>query len=154
MCRAGKQRLRPAAKSLPQAMRDFLTPELFKQVRKAARTRKQPRWDVHPLVSVLLMMTWCTGDSLPEKFEVARGFYTVCCPKRRRPGKTFSGFQKACTKLPMSVLRVLARGLRERIGCLFGRRLLYKGFIPLGCDGTRQSCPRSAELQQRLTKPP
>jgi hypothetical protein len=27
---------------------------------------------------------------------------------------------------------------------------MYKGFIPLGCDGTRQACPRSEELERRL----
>ena len=60
---AKEQRLRPIAKSLPQTIRDFLTPEVFKQVRKVASRRKQPRWDVHPLLYVLLLMTWCAGDS-------------------------------------------------------------------------------------------
>ena len=86
MC-ARKSRLRPKAKSLPQAMQEFLTPAVFKQVRMAASRRKKPRWDIHPLLYVLLLSTWCVGDSLPEKFEVARGFYVVCCPKRKRPGK-------------------------------------------------------------------
>lgn len=68
------KRMRPAAKSLPQAMREFLTPTVFKQVRNTFCRRKCPRWDVHPMLYVLLLMTWCSGDSLPEKFEVARGF--------------------------------------------------------------------------------
>lgn len=145
-----QKRLRPAAKSLPQAMREFLTPTVFRQVRKAANRRKQPRWDVHPLLLVLLLSTWCAGDSLPEKFEVARGFCIVCCPKRKRPGKSFSGFEKAVAKLPMHVLRALAAALRSRLLVVFGQRLLCHGFIPLGCDGTRQECPRSVELEQRL----
>jgi hypothetical protein len=147
---SARKRLRPAAKTLPQAMRDFLTPEVFKQVRKAASRRKRPRWDVHPLLYILLLMTWCAGDSLPEKFEVARGFYIVCCVKRKRPGRTFAGFEKAMSKLPMPVLRALADALRGRISAIFGERLLYRGFIPLGCDGTRQACPRTEELEQRL----
>ena len=144
------KRLRPTAKSLPHAMREFLTPAVFKQVRKAATRRKQPRWDVHPLLLVVLLLTWCAGDSLPEKFEVARGFYVVCCPKRKRPGKSFAGFEKALAKLPMPVLRGLADALRSRLAVVFGQRLLCHGFIPLGCDGTRQECPRSKELEQRL----
>ena len=72
---AARKRLRPVGKSLPQAIREFLTPEVFKQARKAVRRRKHPRWDTHPLLYVLLLATWCAGDSLSEKFEVARGFY-------------------------------------------------------------------------------
>jgi hypothetical protein len=67
-------RLRPRAKSLLESLREFLTPQGWKQVRKAVDRRKMPRWDVHPLRFVLLTMTWCCGDSLPEKFEAARGF--------------------------------------------------------------------------------
>ena len=149
---AGKRgRLRSTAKSLPQAMREFLAPAAFKQARKFARSRKQPRWDVHPLLYVVLLMTWCTGDSLPEMFETARSFYVVCCPKRRRPGSSFSGFQKAVHRLPMPVLRSLAIGLRSRIQAVFGdARLVYQGFIPLGCDGSRQQTARSEELERRL----
>lgn len=143
-------RLRPRAKSLPECLREFLTPSVFRQVRKVADSRKKPRWDLHPLLMILLTMTWCCGDSLPEKFEMARGFYVVCRSKRRRPGKTFQGFQQAIRKLPMPVLRTLAAGIRGRIEELFGDRLLVNGFIPLGCDGSRLECPRSEELERRL----
>jgi len=144
------RRLRPQAKSLIQSMRQFLTPTVFKQVRKTARRRKLPRWDVHPLIYVVLTMTWCCGDSLPEKFEVARAFYVVSCPKRRRPGVSFAGFEKALTKIPITVLRTLAAAIRGRVEALFGERLQVEGWIPLGCDGTRLECPRTAELEQRL----
>ncbi len=149
MC-ARKSRLRAKAKSLPQAMREFLTPAVFRQVRTVASRRKKPRWDIHPLLYLLLLSTWCVGDSLPEKFEVARGFYVICCPKRKRPGKSFAGFEKALAKLPMPVLRSLAAALRRRIMTVFNRRLFYRGFIPLGCDGTQLECPRSEELERRL----
>lgn len=153
MAKARKPRgMRPRAKSLPDCIREFLTPMVFKQVRKVAKRRKKPRWDVHPLLLVLLTMTWCCGDSLPEKFEVARGFYIVCHPKRRRPGETFQGFQQALEKLPMPVLRTLAAGIRRRIEQLFGVRLLVGGLIPIGCDGSRLDCPRSEELEKRLGK--
>ena len=141
MNHARKRRLRPVAKTLPQAMREFLTPAVFRQVRQAVSRRKHPRWDIHPLVYILLMMTWCAGDSLPERFEVARGVYVVCHSKRKRPGKSPASFEKACSKLPITVLRALAHALRSQIETKFGERLLYEGFIPLGCDGTRQTCP-------------
>src|SRR5512142_1947990 len=110
------------AKSLIGSMREFLTPEVFKQVRNVSRRRKSPRWDLHPLLWILLLTTYCCGDSLPEKFEAAKGFYVVCCPKRKRPGKSFAGFEKAIAKLPMSFLRALAAGLRGRFQVVFGER--------------------------------
>lgn len=151
MARARKQaRQRRRAKSLLGSMREFLTPEVFKQVRNATKRRKSPRWDLHPLLWILLLTTYCAGDSLPEKFEAARGFYVVCCPKRKRPGKSFAGFEKAIAKLPMPVLRALAAGIRARIQVVFGERWKVGGFIPFGCDGTRQNCPRTEELERRL----
>jgi hypothetical protein len=151
MRKARKPRgLRPCAKSLIQSVREFLTPAVFKQVRNAAPRRKMPRWDIRPLLYVALVMTWCCGDSLPEKFEAARAFYVVSCPKRKRPGASFSGFEKALAKLSISVFRSLAAAIRARVQTLFGDRLLVCGFIPFGCDGTRQECPRSEELERRL----
>jgi hypothetical protein len=153
MGKARKPRqMRCRAKSLPECIREFLTPAVWKQARQEANRRKKPRWDVHPLCFVLLAMTWCCGDSLPEKFETARGFYVACHPKRRRPGETFQGFQQALERLPMGVLRRMGKGIRGRIEALFGSRLLIDGFIPLGCDGSRLECPRSEELERRLGK--
>jgi hypothetical protein len=141
---------RRRAKSLIGSMREFLTPEVFKQVRNASKRRKSPRWDLHPLIYCLLLMTYCCGDSLPEKFEAARGFYVVCCPKRKRPGASFTGFEKAVAKLPMPLLRALAAGIRGRVQAIFGSRWKVGNFIPFGCDGTRQACPRTEELERRL----
>jgi hypothetical protein len=87
---------------------------------------------------------------MPERFEVARGFYVMCYEKRKRPGRTYEGFQKAVARLPMSVLRTLASALRQRIFLLLGERMLVHGFRPIGCDGSRVECPRSDELERRL----
>jgi hypothetical protein len=141
---------RGRAKSLIGSMRKFLTPEVFKQVRNASKRRKCPRWDLHPLLYVLLLTTYCCGDSLPEKFEAAKSFYVVCCPKRKRPGASFTGFEKAIAKLPMPILRALAAGIRGRIEAIFARQWMVGGFIPLGCDGTRQACPRTEELERHM----
>ncbi len=143
-----RQRRRP--KSLIGSMREFLTPMVFKQVRNASKRRKSPRWDLYPLLYILLLTTYCCGDNLPEKFEAAKGFYVVCCPKRKRPGASFSGFEKAVSRLPMPVLRTLAAAIRGRIVTIFGERWKVGDFIPFGCDGTRQTCPRSEALEQGL----
>jgi hypothetical protein len=154
MARARKQNPQERrTKSLVGSMREFLTPQVFKQVRngvKQRKRRKSPRWDLHPLLWILLMTTYCAGDSQPEKFEVAKGFYVVSCPKRKRPGKHFAGFEKAIAKLPMPVLRTLAAGIRGRFQAIFQDRWKVGDFIPFGCDGTRQNCPRTEELERRL----
>ena len=145
-----RTRQRRRAKSLIGSMREFLTPAVFKQVRNVSKRRKFPRWDLHPLLYILVLMTYCCGDSLPEKFEAARVFYVASCPKRKRPGSRFAGFEKALAKLPMPVFRALSAALRLRVEAIFGERWKVGDFIPFGCDGTRQACPRTAELERRL----
>jgi hypothetical protein len=95
-------------------------------------------------------MTWCCGDSQPERFETAKAFCIACLPKRRRPGKSVQGFQKALARLPLCVLRVFADGIRKVLALRLVSRWMDDGFIGIGCDGSRVECPRSTELEQRL----
>ena len=137
--------------SMAACLRQFLTPQVWKQARGGLRkTRKHARWDFHHLILVLLAMTWSLGDSTPEKFEMARGIVAICRPKRRRVGRTALGFQKALCRLPMRPLLALARALRHRLLSLLGDGLLHGGFIPLGCDGSRLECCRNDELIARM----
>jgi hypothetical protein len=143
----------PAPQSFLQCFGYFLTPQVWKQAQPSARQRRALRWQVQPLVFVLLVMTWCAGDSLPERFETARAFYVALHQRRRRPGKTCAGFEKALGKVPVRVLRRVADGLRGRLAQVFAERFRVDGWIPLGCDGSRLACPRSAELERRLAAP-
>jgi hypothetical protein len=144
----------PAAKTAPQSFLQcwshFLTPQVWKQAQQALPRRRAWRWQTQPLVFVLLCMTWCAGDSLPERFETARAFYLALHQRRRRPGKTFAGFEKALGHLPLRVLRAVAAAVRRRLAQVFAQRFWVDGFIPLGCDGSRLACPRSRELERRL----
>jgi hypothetical protein len=139
-----------APQSFVQCFTHFLTPQVWKQARQAVPPRHASRWHTPPLVWVLLTMTWCSGDSQPERFETARAFYVACHPRRRRPGRTFAGFERALGKLPLPVLRAVAAGVRGRLTQVFAARWLVDGFVPLGCDGSRLACPRSEELERRL----
>jgi Transposase DDE domain len=137
--------------SLIDYVRQFLTPLVWKRARQAVpRGRALPRWDLQPLVVIMMAMTWTAGDSQPEKFEKARGFYIVCYQARKRPGKTLEGFQKALARVPLRPFRALAAGVRQEIRARYGARLLVDGFEPMGCDGSRIECPRSVELETRL----
>jgi len=136
--------------SFLQCLGHFLTPQVWKHAHQAVPRRRAWRWQTQPLLFVLLCLTWCAGDSLPERFETARAFYLALHQRRRRPGRTFAGFEKALGKLPMPVLRAVAAAVRRRLAQVFAQRLWVDGFIPLGCDGSRLACPRSQELERRL----
>ena len=139
--------------SLMEFVRQFLTPQVWKQARQAiAKGRRKPRWDLQPLVLVLLAMTWTAGDSEFERFEAARGFYVMSYESRKRPGKTLEGFQKALSRIPVRQLWALAEGVRHEILRRYSERLMIDGYLPFGCDGSRVECPRAAELEARLGK--
>lgn len=146
-----RRRLRPAARSFIGCLREFLTPAVWKQADAARiRTRRPARWRTQPLVLTLLLMTWCCGDSQPERFETAKACCVALLPKRRRPGQTVQGFQKALARMPSGVLRAVAAGIRRLLAVRLAGRWRDGGFVVLGCDGSRVECPRSAELEQRL----
>jgi hypothetical protein len=137
--------------SLLEYVRQFLTPQVWKQARHVVpRHRAHPRWDLQPLVLIVLAMTWAAGDSQAEKFQTARGFYVASYEARKRPGKTLQGFQKALARVPLRQFQALAAGVRDQIRLRFAQRLLVDGFEPMGCDGSRIECPRTAELEARL----
>ncbi len=148
---ARKLRISQQPQSLLGNVRQFLTPRVWKQARQAVPpSRAVPRWDLQPLVLVLMAMTWAAGDSQPERFETARGFYVACYATRKRPGKTLEGFQKALGRVPMRQFRALAAGVRREIRARLAERLLVDGFEPMGCDGSRIECPRTTQLEARL----
>jgi hypothetical protein len=137
--------------SFLQCLSHFLTPHVWKRAQQAVSRRRAWRWRAQPMLFVLLCMTWCGGDSLPERFETARAFYVALHQRRRRPGKTFAGFEKALGRLPTPLLRALAAAIRDRLAQIFAKRLEIDGFIPFGCDGSRLACPRSQELERHLS---
>jgi hypothetical protein len=138
-----------------EALQQFLTPQVWKQAHQAWRRRqrsrcKGSRWTLQPLIWMLLFMTWGCGDSEGERFAMARACCVASQPKRRRPGSTLQGYQKALAQLPVPVLRALTAALRERLAEEFFAGLRVGEFLPLACDGTRLECPRTQELEQRL----
>jgi hypothetical protein len=149
----GAERSTRQAQSLPDCLRQFLTPAVWKQAQRGLRkTRRDTRWTFHHLVLVLVAMTWSLGESTPERFEMARGIVAICRPKRRRAGRTAQGFQKALIRSPMRPMVALAAAVRLRLIAVLGDDLVRDGFIPLGCDGSRLECPRNDELLARMGK--
>lgn len=149
----GTKRVTRQAQSLPDCLRQFLTPAVWKQARRGLRKpRKGARWDFHHLVLVLVAMTWSLGEGTHERFAMARGIVAICRPRRRRAGQTAQGFHKALARLPMRPLVGLAAAVRHRLIALLGDDLVQHGFIPLGCDGSRLECARNDQLLARMGK--
>ena len=140
--------------SLLGCLRLFLTPQVFKDARRAAPAYRARRWHVHPLLFVLALMTWCPGESTEERFAAARTFYVASYRGRRQPGRTLPGFLQALARLPGAALRRAAAAVRRRLGQEFADRLTVDGFVPIGCDGTRLNGPRTPELERRLRANP
>lgn len=151
---ARKLRKQQQPQSLIECVRQFLTPQVWKQSRQAVpRRRCYPRWDLQPLLIILLAMTWAARDSQAEKFQTARSFYVVSYEARKRPGKTLQGFQKALGRVPLRQHKALSAGVRDQIRARFAERLLIDGFEPMGCDGSRVECLRSTELEAVSDQP-
>lgn len=98
----------------------------------------------------LVVMTFVCGESQEERFESARAVVVALLPKRRRPGKTVQGFEKALARLPMWSLRRVAATVRRRLPEVLARRWTTHGFVVLGCDGSRLECPRTVALEARM----
>src|SRR5713226_1155007 len=113
--RSARKKPRRPSRSLVEGLREFLTAALWKQahqVRRRTQKKASSRWGVQPLVLTLLLMSWSHGDSQADRFEFAKAYCQVCLQRRRQPGKTVQGFQKALARLPVAVLRTLAAGVR------------------------------------------
>lgn len=140
-------------RSLIEVLREFLTPTLWKQahqVRRRTQKKESSRWMVQPLVLMLLLMSWSHGASQADRFEFAKAYCQVCLQRRRNPGKTVQGFQKALARLPLLVLRTIAAGVRGVLATRLGEHWFVEGFVPMGCDGSRVECARTTELEQRM----
>ena len=102
--------------SCSAALLRFLPASVWKQAHQLHQPTKAPgRWDLHPLLVVLLLMTWTTGDSEAERFVTARAVYVSRHQHGKRPGRTLSGFQQA---LARALPRYVAHGYNmNRVGC-------------------------------------
>ncbi len=72
------QRRAKRSESLSGSMRQFLTPEVWKQVKQVASQhgcRNGVRWTLQPLIMIAAIMTWCAGETDADRFVLSRSFY-------------------------------------------------------------------------------
>ena len=99
-----------ACPSLSGSMRQFVTPQVWKQFKHAAKQhgcRDRTRWTLQPLILIAAIMTWCAGETgpRPDRFVLSRAFYVQnSCPQATATSaRQFSGFCEAMLRLPMPV---------------------------------------------------
>src|SRR5436305_3250753 len=71
-------------------------------------------------------------------------------PGRRRSGRTYQGFVAALAKKSDALLSKLADHLRGEVRAVAGERWEYLGFVPIGCDGSKVECPRTAANEKEF----
>ena len=123
-CSTPSSRARPErqqarrAESLSGSIRQFLTPEVWKQATGRARRRlpQRPRWSLQPLILTWAMMTWCAGQTDAERFLTAPPSTSASIAPSGAPGRSFSGFHKAVRRLPMTVWWAVGAAVRRQLG--------------------------------------
>ena len=148
----GRQQAR-RAESLSGSIRQFLTPEVWKQAPQAAHAagcRNDPRWSLQPLILTWAMMTWCAGQTDAERFLTVCTFYVrVHSPKRSAPEGTSAGSTRPwAASHDRLVGRRRGRALPTRAH--LADRMVVDGWTAFGCDGTRLECPRTEQLEDDL----
>lgn len=104
---------------------------------------KVRRWSDRLLVLAALMMNWAGGNSLGERFALARACLLEIHPTRKRPGSGYNGFIDALGRHGTRLLKLLADTFRRRLPELVGDGYRTFGFIVFGADGTKIQLPRS-----------
>ena len=98
---------RPAQRrdSLSGSLRQLITPEVWNQTHQAtydAGCRQTPRGTRARLILIGATMTWWAGQTDAERRFPGHTFYVrVPSPRRKRPGRHFSGSSAAARRLPV-----------------------------------------------------
>jgi len=102
------------------------------------------RWTDRLLVVAALLLPWQVEPKLKDAFEACWQVVTGMYPTRRRAGYTYEGFSKALVKRSERLLSVVVPALRRAVKAIAGRYWTIEGWLVMGVDGTRITCPRTA----------
>lgn len=130
--------------SLLSAINQFLPRRIFASGNEAASLR----WSERLLVLCILCMTWDVSATLADRFESARRCVVKMFPGRRRPGRTYQGFMAAMKNVSEPLLAKLSDHLRGEVRRAAADHWRHKGFVPIGADGSKAECPKTAGNEQ------
>lgn len=130
--------LRPAMSGV------FTAPFLSMLMALGPQVRSPRRWTLEYVIYVSVLMVLDGSESLKDRFVHARQAVVAMFPGRKRPGKTYQGYVKACRRLQRSHLRAIQRQLRDRHRFVAGPFWQRDGWVAFAADGTRVELPRTA----------
>ena len=109
------------------------------------------RWCERYLTLCALMMAWSMAEALADRFDQARCGVAEMFPGRLRPAKTYQGFVAALAQKSESLLAKIAEHLRGEVRLVAGgSRWEHLGFVPIGADGSKVECPRTAANEKEF----
>jgi len=132
--------------TLKQAINQHLPCGLFEAAPTAAL-----RWCERYLAICALMMAWSMAEILADRFDEARRGLTAMFPGRKRPGETYQGFVAALALKSETLLAKISDHLRGEVQSVAGERHWeHLGFVPIGADGSKVECPKTAANEQEF----
>jgi hypothetical protein len=106
--------------------------------------RSPRRWTLEYVIYVSVLMALDEAEHLKDRFAHARQAVVGMFPGRKRPGRTYQGYVKACRQLRRCHQEAIQRQLRDRQRWAAGPFWLRDGWVAFAADGTRVELPRTA----------
>jgi hypothetical protein len=122
----------------------FTAPFLALLLSSGPQVRSPRRWTLEYVIYVSVLMVLDGSEHLKDRFAQARQEVVALFPGRKRPGRTYQGYVKACRQLRRRQQRAIHRQLRQRHYQSAGRFWRRAGWVAFAADGTRVELPRTA----------
>lgn len=133
--------------TLKQAIAQHLPWRLFTPAGAGASLR----WSERYLVLCAVLMAWSAAGALADRFEQARRGLTRMFPGRKAPGKSYQGFVAALGQKSEALLEKVSEHLRGQVRQVAGgRHWQHLGFVPIGADGSKVECPKTAANEREF----
>lgn len=119
----------------------------------AIAMRSDALWSGVALLHVSIFIALEAPDTLTQRFTKARQCFTDgLSPGAGQPGVSFSGFLQARLRHGTQVLEIAQTLLRQHVQHTAMAAGVWEvaGWVPVGCDGSRDKTPRSIANQKGL----
>jgi Transposase DDE domain len=134
----------------PQTLKQAIDRHLPCSLFEAGGVGAAVLWCQRYLAFCALLMAWSATQTLADRFDEARRALVAMFPGRKRPGKTYQGFVSALSRWSETLLAGMSRHLRGEVQRVAGERWEHLGFVPIGADGSKVECPKTASNEQEF----
>jgi hypothetical protein len=107
-------------------------------------------WSPAAVAVVALLSAWSAESTLAVRFVDARAVCRKTWPRRRAPGKTYTGFAMAVVRLGMPLVALLQAHFRTLVSSFEDGLARIEGWLVFAADGSRVEAPRTAANERAL----